>query len=49
MGKYFLERYHNSDYPALLPWMMIVVIFVVIFNMLADRSYAGLDPRVRVE
>jgi peptide/nickel transport system permease protein len=49
MGKYFLDNYHNADYPALLPWIMIVIIFVVIFNVLADLSYAWLDPRIRIE
>jgi peptide/nickel transport system permease protein len=49
MGKYFLDNYSNADYPALLPWIMIVIIFVVLFNVLADLSYAWLDPRIRVE
>jgi len=49
MGKYFLENYHNADYPALLPWIMIVIIFVVVFNVIADLSYAWLDPRIRLD
>jgi peptide/nickel transport system permease protein len=49
MGLYFLENYHNADYPALLPWIMIVIIFVVVFNVLADVSYAWLDPRIRLD
>ena len=49
MGLYFLENFHNADYPALLPWMMIVIAFVVVFNLLADLSYAWLDPRIRVD
>ena len=49
MGLYFLENYHNADYPALLPWMMFVIVFVVVFNVLADLSYAWLDPRIRLE
>jgi peptide/nickel transport system permease protein len=49
MGRYFLESFHNADYPALLPWMMIVIFSVVLFNLLADLSYAWLDPRIRVD
>lgn len=48
MGKYFLDNYHNADYPALLPWVMIVILFVVVFNIVADVAYAWLDPRIRV-
>jgi peptide/nickel transport system permease protein len=40
---------NNADYPSLLPWMMIVIAFVVVFNLLADLSYAWLDPRIRVD
>ncbi len=49
MGFYFVDALHNADYPSLLPWMMIVIAFVVIFNLLADVSYAWLDPRIRVD
>jgi peptide/nickel transport system permease protein len=49
MGLYFLDHYHNADYPALLPWIMVVIIFVVVFNILADLSYAWLDPRIRLD
>jgi peptide/nickel transport system permease protein len=49
MGLYFIDNYSNGDYPALLPWIMIVVGFVVVFNLLADLSYAWLDPRIRVD
>jgi peptide/nickel transport system permease protein len=49
MGLYFLDALRNSDYPQLLPWSMIVIGFVVLFNLLADLSYAWLDPRIRVD
>jgi len=49
MGLYFLNNLHNADYPSLLPWMMVVIVFVVVFNLLADLSYAWLDPRIRVD
>ena len=38
-----------SDYLAILPWMMVVVAFVIFFNLLADLAYAWLDPRIRLD
>ena len=31
----------NGDYPQILPWMMIVVFFVIVFNLLADLRTRG--------
>src|SRR5262249_13681385 len=49
MGTYFLDAFAHSDYTAILPWMMVVVAFVIIFNWLADLAYAWLDPRIRLD
>jgi peptide/nickel transport system permease protein len=49
MGKFFLDALRNADYPSLMAWSMVVIAFVVIFNVLADISYAWLDPRIRVD
>ena len=32
-----------------MPWMVIVVVAVILFNLLADLSYATLDPRIRLD
>ncbi len=48
MGKFFLNAYSNGDFPELMPWMVIVVLAVILFNLLADLSYAFLDPRIRL-
>ncbi len=32
-----------------MAWSMMVIVFVVVFNVLADISYAWLDPRIRVD
>jgi peptide/nickel transport system permease protein len=32
-----------------MPWMVVVVVFVIAFNLLADLSYAWLDPRIRLD
>jgi peptide/nickel transport system permease protein len=48
MGNFFLTAYGNGDFPELMPWMVIVVLAVIMFNLLADLSYAFLDPRIRL-
>jgi peptide/nickel transport system permease protein len=47
MGKFFIEAFANGDYPQILPWIMITVSFVILFNLVADIAYAFLDPRIR--
>ena len=49
LGDYFLTAYENGDFPELMPWMVIVVIATITFNLLADLSYATLDPRIRLD
>jgi peptide/nickel transport system permease protein len=49
LGDYFLTAYSNGDFPELMPWMVIVVVAVILFNLLADVSYARLDPRIRLD
>jgi peptide/nickel transport system permease protein len=49
MGDFFLTAYENGDFPELMPWMVIVVVTVILFNLLADLSYAVLDPRIRLD
>ncbi len=41
--------YDNGDFPQLMPWMVIIVVSVILFNLLADLSYAWLDPRIRLD
>jgi peptide/nickel transport system permease protein len=47
MGNFFVQGMKNGDYPQVLPWMMIVVSSVILFNLIVDIAYAGLDPRIR--
>jgi peptide/nickel transport system permease protein len=48
MGDFFLTAFGNGDFPQLMPFMVIVVTAVILFNLLADVSYAWLDPRIRL-
>ncbi len=49
MGKYFLSAFGEGDFPLLMPWMVLIVASTLMFNLLADISYAWLDPRIRLE
>lgn len=48
MGDFFLTAFGNGDFPQLMPFMVIIVTAVIMFNLLADVSYAWLDPRIRL-
>jgi peptide/nickel transport system permease protein len=49
MGVLFIEAMHQGDFSVVLPWMMVVVAFVIVFNLIADILYAVLDPRIRYD
>lgn len=49
LGDFFLTAYSNGDFPELMPWMFLVVCVVILFNLIADLSYAMLDPRIRLD
>jgi peptide/nickel transport system permease protein len=49
MGDFFLTAFDNGDFPQLMPFMVFVVAAVIMFNLLADISYAWLDPRIRLD
>ncbi len=49
MGVYFLSAFGTGDFPLLMPWMVLVVASTLIFNLIADVSYAFLDPRIRLD
>jgi peptide/nickel transport system permease protein len=49
MGVLFINAMREGDYSVVLPWMMVVVTFVIAANLIADILYAVLDPRIRYE
>lgn len=49
LGMYFLNAFENGDFPLMMPWMFFFAILVIIFNLIADVSYAVLDPRIRLD
>jgi peptide/nickel transport system permease protein len=49
MRVYFLSAFNNGDFPQLMPFMVVIVGAVILFNLIADMSYAWLDPRIRLD
>jgi peptide/nickel transport system permease protein len=47
MGAFFIHAMNNGDYPQILPWVMITVGSVIVFNLMVDVAYAVMDPRIR--
>jgi peptide/nickel transport system permease protein len=47
MGRLFISAIGIGDYSVVLPWVMITVSFIIVFNLVADILYAALDPRIR--
>jgi peptide/nickel transport system permease protein len=47
MGAFFIHAMNNGDYPQILPWVMLTVGSVIVFNLLVDVAYAVMDPRIR--
>jgi peptide/nickel transport system permease protein len=49
LGMYFLKAFENGDFPLMMPWVFFFTILVILFNLIADVSYAVLDPRIRLD
>ncbi len=49
IGRYFVESALNRDYTVVMGTVVIVAVFVLLFNLLVDIIYGVLDPRVRYE
>lgn len=49
IGRYFVQGALNRDYTLVMGTVIIVAVFVVVFNLIVDLLYAALDPRVRYD
>ncbi len=47
IGQLFLSAMDEGDYSIVLPVVVVIVVSVIFFNLLADVTYAILDPRIR--
>jgi peptide/nickel transport system permease protein len=49
MGYYFNQALANSDTYQVMAYLVIVAVFIIIFNLVADVAYGVLDPRIRYD
>lgn len=49
IGVYFLGAFDDGDFPLMMPLMVLIVASVLLFNLIADITYAWLDPRIRLD
>jgi peptide/nickel transport system permease protein len=47
MGRLFIDSLVVGDANVLVVWTVVVAVFVIAFNLLADILYGVLDPRIR--
>jgi len=47
IGRYFVQGALGRDYTLVMGTVVVVSLFVVLFNLVVDLLYAWLDPRVR--
>ena len=48
MGRLFIEGLQTLDPNPVMGFFVVVAIFAIIANLLADLVYAVLDPRIRI-
>ncbi len=48
IGRYFVSTVADRDYPVLMAVTLLYAVAIWLVNLLADLSYAVVDPRIRV-
>ncbi len=48
IGRYFVSTVQDRDYPVLMAVTLLYAIIIWVMNLVADLSYASIDPRVRL-
>lgn len=49
VGRYFVQGALGRDYTLVMGTVVVIAVFVVLFNLIVDLLYALIDPRVRYE
>lgn len=49
MGDLLVNGIQNNDVYVVLAWLLVAGLLILVFNLIADISYALLDPRVRYD
>ncbi len=47
VGRYFVSASINRDYTLVMATVVLIAVFVIVFNLIVDLLYALIDPRVR--
>ena len=49
IGRYFVEGALNRDYTLVMGTVVVIAVFVLLFNLVVDILYAVIDPRIRYD
>jgi oligopeptide transport system permease protein len=49
IGRYFVQGALGRDYTLVMGTVVVIAVFVLLFNLIVDIVYAWLDPRVRYD
>jgi oligopeptide transport system permease protein len=49
VGRYFVLGALNRDYTLVMGTVVLIAVFIIVFNLIVDLLYATLDPRVRYD
>ncbi|HTV68554.1 MAG TPA: ABC transporter permease subunit [Rhizobiaceae bacterium] len=49
IGRYFVQGALGRDYTLVMGTVVVIALFVIVFNLIVDILYAFLDPRVRYD
>ncbi len=49
IGRYFVTGALNRDYTLVMGTVVLIAVFIIVFNLIVDLLYAVLDPRVRYD
>jgi len=49
VGRYFVTGALNRDYTLVMGTVVLIAVFIIVFNLIVDVLYAVLDPRVRYD
>jgi peptide/nickel transport system permease protein len=48
MGKLLIDSINLLDRPVIVAYLLVIVTFFIVINLLVDILYSTLDPRVRL-
>ncbi len=49
IGRYFVQGALGRDYTLVMGTVVVIAVFIIVFNLIVDLMYAWLDPRVRFD